>query len=315
MLGAALLALVSDDLKRVLAWSTVSQLAYMFAAIAVGDPDAATAHLVAHGVFKALLFLSAGCVAHAVGSTALSAAGGLRRRLPVTAWTSAVGFAALAGVVPTSGFFTKDAVLDAGLGAVDGSGPVAGWVAVVVVAAGLATVVVTAAYALRTWWRVFLGPVPDVATAGRRDEPVAMSAPLVLLAVGVLAYSLTQEPHLLTGVVTTVLVLAAAAVTVPVLRRGADPADLLGPVAPALRTEGGFERLNDAIGAGVGRVAAVVVALDHQVVDAYPRGVAATARAGARLSDRAVTGNVQTYATVLAAGVAVAVLVMAVVVR
>ena len=66
-----------------------------------------------HGAFKALLFLGCGCVMHAVGSSALSAMGGLRRRMPVTFWTMTIGFAALAGVIPTVGFFTKDSVLHA----------------------------------------------------------------------------------------------------------------------------------------------------------------------------------------------------------
>ncbi|MCW2830332.1 MAG: NADH-quinone oxidoreductase subunit, partial [Aeromicrobium sp.] len=101
MLLGALLALVQTDLKRALAWSTVSQLAFMFAAVAAGDPEAGTDHLISHGVFKALLFLGCGCLMHAVGTSALSAMGGLRWSMPVTFWTMTIGFAALAGVVPT----------------------------------------------------------------------------------------------------------------------------------------------------------------------------------------------------------------------
>ncbi len=78
MLLGALFALVQTDLKRALAWSTVSQLAFMFAALSAGDGDAGTDHLLSHGAFKALLFLGCGCVMHAVGSSALSAMGGLR---------------------------------------------------------------------------------------------------------------------------------------------------------------------------------------------------------------------------------------------
>jgi NADH-quinone oxidoreductase subunit L len=110
--GAAF-ALAGDDVKRILAWSTVSQLAYMFAALAVGSALAATGHLLVHGAFKALLFLGAGCLAHAVGSTAISAMGGLRHSMPWTFWSMTASLAALVGLLPTAGFFSKDAVLGA----------------------------------------------------------------------------------------------------------------------------------------------------------------------------------------------------------
>lgn len=126
MLMGALFALVQTDLKRALAWSTVSQLALMFAAVAASDPEAGLDHLVAHGVFKALLFLGCGCLMHAVGTSALSAMGGMRRPMPVTFWTMTIGFAALAGIVPTAGFFTKDSVLHALESATEGDGALAG---------------------------------------------------------------------------------------------------------------------------------------------------------------------------------------------
>ncbi|GAA0333191.1 NADH-quinone oxidoreductase subunit L [Actinoallomurus spadix] len=111
MLGAALAALAQDDLKRVLAYSTISQLAYMAAGLAVGARDGAVFHLLAHGAFKALLFLGAGCVIVAVGSNLMSAMGGLRLAMPVTFWSMTIGFAALAGIPPASGFFSKDTIL------------------------------------------------------------------------------------------------------------------------------------------------------------------------------------------------------------
>ena len=94
MLLGALFAVAQDDLKRVLAWSTVSQLAYMFAALSVGAYAAGVFHLISHGAFKALLFLGAGAVVHAVGGTSMEVMGGLRRRLPLTFVTTTVGFAA-----------------------------------------------------------------------------------------------------------------------------------------------------------------------------------------------------------------------------
>src|SRR4051795_11910439 len=114
MLVGALYAAMSNDLKRVLAWSTVSQLAYMFGALAAGAWNAAVLHLLAHGVFKALLFLAAGSVVHAVGgATSMEAMGGLREKLPDTFVTMTLGFGALAGLVPLAGFFTKDAIVHA----------------------------------------------------------------------------------------------------------------------------------------------------------------------------------------------------------
>ena len=112
MFLGALYALFTHDLKRVLAWSTVSQLAYMFGALAAGAWSAAVLHLLAHGAFKALLFLAAGSVVHAVGgATSMEAMGGLRDKVPDTFVTMTLGFGALAGVVPLVGFFTKDAVI------------------------------------------------------------------------------------------------------------------------------------------------------------------------------------------------------------
>ena len=114
MFLAAVYAMVTHDLKRVLAWSTVSQLAYMFGALAAGAWSAAVLHLLAHGAFKALLFLAAGSVVHAIGgATSMDVMGGLRDKVPDTFVTMTIGFAALAGVVPLVGFFTKDAVIHA----------------------------------------------------------------------------------------------------------------------------------------------------------------------------------------------------------
>src|SRR5215207_6549620 len=173
MLLGAVFALVQSDLKRALAWSTVSQLAFMFAALATGDRDAGTDHLLSHGAFKALLFLGCGCLMHAVGSSALSAMGGVRRSMPVTFWTMTIGFAALAGVVPTVGFFTKDSVLAALEDAADGDGPLPGGLAYVVLAVAFFTSLVTAMYATRLWLTAFFGPSP-VEPVETHEAPRAM---------------------------------------------------------------------------------------------------------------------------------------------
>jgi NADH-quinone oxidoreductase subunit L len=193
MLLGALAATAAEDIKRVLAWSTVSQLAYMAGALAVGATAAALFHLLTHAAFKALLFLAAGSVIHAVGSNLMSAMGGLRRGMPVTFWSMTIGLGALVGLPPLAGFWSKDAILHAASGG-------AGAVASLVFAAGLATVVVTAWYATRMWLRTFFGPA---ASGPGHEPPPLMAWPVVALAVpsallGFVAFADTWVPWLST---------------------------------------------------------------------------------------------------------------------
>jgi NADH-quinone oxidoreductase subunit L len=168
---AGLAALGQDDLKRVLAYSTISQLGYMFLAVGVGAYAVAIFHLVAHAFFKALLFLSAGSVMHATdGEIDVTRLGGLRKRMPVTATFFAIGGLALAGIPLLAGFFSKDQILAATYEA----GRTGLWV-VGVIAAGLTAVYIARAYAL-----TFEG-------APRRDlhpheAPALMTAPMAVLA-------------------------------------------------------------------------------------------------------------------------------------
>ena len=111
ILLGAFAATAQDDIKRVLAWSTVSQIGYMAAALAVGAPAVALFHLLTHAAFKALLFLGAGSVIHGVGTNSMSAMGGLRRRMPATFWCMTIGLGALVGLPPLAGFWSKDAIL------------------------------------------------------------------------------------------------------------------------------------------------------------------------------------------------------------
>ena len=105
------MACVEGDIKRVLAYSTVSQLGYMMAAAGAGAAEAGFLHLLTHGLFKALLFLAAGAVIHAVGTNDVFRMGGLFRAMPQTAVVFLVGTLALSGVPPLAGFFSKEAVL------------------------------------------------------------------------------------------------------------------------------------------------------------------------------------------------------------
>jgi len=148
-----LLALVQDDIKKILAYSTISQLGYMVAAIGVGGYTASVFHLFTHGFFKALLFLGAGSLIHAVHSNNISDMGGLRRFMPHTFWTFTIGSLALAGFPLTAGFFSKDEILIAGdLWAVNGfaTGTAVYWV-------GLAAAFVTTFYMARAWFLIFMG--------------------------------------------------------------------------------------------------------------------------------------------------------------
>ena len=113
MLGAALMAFVQDDIKRVLAYSTISQLAYMVAGMSMGPAGRTGAffHLFTHAFFKALLFLGSGAVIHAVHTNNMSEMGGLRKKMPITFWTFLIGSLALAGLPPLAGFWSKDELL------------------------------------------------------------------------------------------------------------------------------------------------------------------------------------------------------------
>jgi len=186
MLIAALLALVQDDIKRVLAYSTVSQLAYMMAGLGVGGYSAGVFHLFTHAFFKALLFLAAGAVIHAVHSNDMSEMGGLARAMPVTFGTFLVGALALAGIAPLSGFWSKDEILTdawrAGFGeGVEGLATSRG-VAQVVFVAGMVTAFLTALYVARMLWLTF-----GAAYRGHghpHEAEAGILVPLVVLAVG-----------------------------------------------------------------------------------------------------------------------------------
>ncbi|MGW2823339.1 NADH-quinone oxidoreductase subunit 5 family protein [Streptomyces sp. NPDC001443] len=203
MTGAALAALAQDDIKRVLAYSTISQLGYMTGALAVGDRGAAVFHLLSHGAFKALLFLAAGVVIHATGTNSLAAMSrmtGLRDRVPDAYWTMTVALLSLAAIPPFSGFFSKESVLGAAEHVITGhtehAPAAAGWTVLV---AGLVTALLTAGYATRLWLLAFRGQgaeVPGLAPSaepGRAEEhrvrePLTMTVVLWVLAVPSLAF-------------------------------------------------------------------------------------------------------------------------------
>ncbi|MGI5427908.1 NADH-quinone oxidoreductase subunit 5 family protein [Streptomyces sp. CA-179760] len=189
MAGSGLAALAQDDIKRVLAYSTIGQLGYMTGALAVGDRGAAVFHLLSHGAFKALLFLAAGVIIHAAGTNSLAAMSrmrNLRDRVPDAFWTMTVALLALAAIPPFSGFFSKEAVLGVAEHVVTGhtehAPAAAGWIILV---AGLLTAVLTAAYAMRLWLLAFRGRGTEAPDHGK--EPLTMTVVLWVLAVPSLA--------------------------------------------------------------------------------------------------------------------------------
>ena len=174
---AASIAFTQNDIKRVLAYSTLSQLGYMFAALGVGAFSAAIFHLMTHGFFKGLLFLGSGSVIHAVGDEQdMNNMGGLWRRIPVTHWTMLVGTLAIAGIPPLAGFFSKDEVL----GESFKLGFAWVWAIGIVVAA------MTAFYMWRLMGKTFYGPPSGHARSiwdRIHESTPTMTVSLVLLAI------------------------------------------------------------------------------------------------------------------------------------
>jgi NADH-quinone oxidoreductase subunit L len=145
---AATIALTQNDIKKVLAYSTVSQLGYMFLGCGVGAFSAGMFHVTTHAFFKALLFLGAGSVIHAMHHEQdMRKMGGLSRKIPITHWTMVAGWLAICGIIPFAGLWSKDAILGAALGA-----PKWGTIYYVV---GLGTAVLTAFYMTRLMWKTF----------------------------------------------------------------------------------------------------------------------------------------------------------------
>ncbi|GIF12230.1 NADH-quinone oxidoreductase subunit L [Actinoplanes teichomyceticus] len=311
ILLGALSAMAQDDLKRVLAWSTVSQIGYMTGALAVGSPAAALFHLLTHAAFKALLFLAAGAVIHAVGTNLLSRMGGLREHMPVTFWSFVIGLGALAGLPPLAGFWSKENVLTAAAHATDGGERVPAWAAWVVWLAALLAVGVTAWYATRLLLRAFFGPSRAHGPAGPHwevgfddgryhtpavphDPPALMRWPILLLAVPAALLGLAafapgfrhalelDDPHLGVAILLPLLLLATGAGTAWWLWWAApsvDPAEALGRARPLLAAGFHLDAVQGAlIVRPVKALARLATATDERVVDAAVEGAGAGTR-------------------------------------
>ncbi len=209
---AGTIGLVQNDIKRVLAYSTVSQLGYMFVAMGVGAYAAGIFHLYTHAFFKALLFLGSGAVIHALaGEQDIRYMGGLKKYLPITYWTFVIGALAIAGVPLLSGFFSKDEILFRALAGTDvHSGSTVIWIV------GMVTSLLTATYMFRLVFLTFHGTrrtapahhgqgghgghdAHEAHHGAPHEAPPSMAIPLIVLAIGSVIAGYVGVPHALGG--------------------------------------------------------------------------------------------------------------------
>ena len=304
-LFAAVIATAQTDIKRVLAYSTVSQLGYMFLGLGVGATGAAVFHLVTHAFFKALLFLGAGSVIHGLGGEQdMQRMGGLRERMPVTFWTMAAAGLAIAGVPPLAGFFSKDEIVSSAFREM----PVLGVV-------GLVAAALTAYYTGRLLCLTFLGRsrLSHEAEHHVHESPPVMTLPLAILAVGAVAGGFLPVPALLGHGGEAGAPLALMALATGLAVGGLWLAYQLHVVHPAVPAQvaarlGGFyqlvrdkfrvDELYDAVVIRPLFAAADVAArgIDPKLIDGTVNGTGMLVAATSGVWRRLQTGNVQHYA-------------------
>jgi NADH-quinone oxidoreductase subunit L len=178
-LFAASIAIVQTDIKRVLAYSTMSQIGYMFLAVGIGAYSAGFFHLMSHAFFKALLFMAAGNVIHAMHDEQdMRKYGGLFRQLPRTSWSFLIGSISLVGIIPFVGFFSKEQILGAAFSKPDDTLSLAVW------GIGFVTALITGFYTGRMWWMAFWGkPSLERPVEHPHEAPPVMLIPVMVLAV------------------------------------------------------------------------------------------------------------------------------------
>ena len=184
---AAYIAITQNDIKKVIAYSTISSLGFMFMALGAGAWVAGIFYLFAHGFFKGLLFLCSGSVIHAMGGEQdMRKMGGLRKKIPITFWTMLIGALAMVGVIPFAGFWAKDEIIGADF--VDGY--------YVVWAVGIVTVLLTAIYMFRLIFLTFCGEsrADEEVQEHIHESPPVMTVPLVLLAIPAAVLGLRRRP-------------------------------------------------------------------------------------------------------------------------
>jgi NADH-quinone oxidoreductase subunit L len=335
-LMAGTIGLVQNDIKRVLAYSTVSQLGYMFLAMGVGAFGAGIFHLYTHAFFKALLFLGSGAVIHALGGEQdLRRMGGLKKDLPITYWTFLIGALALAGVPGLAGFFSKDEILFRTFE----SGHTVMW------AIGLLTSLLTAVYMFRVVFLAFHGSSranhgghgSDHGGHGSHlhDAPPAMAIALIVLAIGSVGagwiatpFEHFIEPSLAAPVaeaaeaagesgaevtlmvVSSVVAVAGIGLAVFFFLKRKDAADRLAVqfagLHRVLENKYYVDEIYDATIVGPIHIASrqgLWKVLDVRVIDGAVNGVATAVDGASALLRRVQTGSVRTYAASLFFGV------------
>jgi NADH-quinone oxidoreductase subunit L len=322
---AATIAIVQTDIKKVLAYSTISQLGFMFLALGVGAYGVAVFHLYTHAFFKACLFLGAGSVIHALGGEQdIRNMGGLAKRIPVTFATFAVATAAIAGLPPLAGFFSKDEILWFAFASESGGSPLL-WL----VASG--TALMTAFYMFRLLWLTFLTPsrMSHEVEHHVHESPLSMTGVLVVLAVLSAVGGFVSIPHFLEHllplpgvhhelehyetpliVLSVVLALAGLAAAFLIYGKGLARGEALAARFPRLHKllSGKYyvdELYENLLGKPLNWISErVFLGLgDRFLIDGSLNGMASLAqRAAGRLS-RVETGNLQFYVLLAVLGV------------
>jgi NADH-quinone oxidoreductase subunit L len=300
---AALIATQQDDIKRILAYSTLSQLGYMVMAVGLASNDAAMFHLFTHAFFKALLFLAAGSVIVMLHHEQnIWKMGGLRRRLPITFITFAVGALALIGCPPFSGFFSKDAILAL---ACERNVPV--------FAVALFTAFLTAFYVIRMLVIVFFGNPRGESARDSRESSLVMTAPLIVLAIlatlggfaffarNFLALPVEKEAASFVSVLAIVAVILGSGLAIAIYRgRPSDPMDV-----ELLRHKFYFDELYSwLIRWSQELLARVAAFVDRWIIDAGAVGGSSRGTWGLGAVLRLIqVGNLQAYAILFGLGV------------
>ena len=351
---AASMALNNMNIKRVLAYSTISQLGFMIMALGAGGYLLATApgtesamgytagvfHMMNHAFFKALLFLCAGSVIHAVGTEDMRKMGGLRKKMPITSITMLIGSLSIAGIPILSGFWSKDLILEA-LMVPFNEGSAAGIIFLLIFIVAAITAFMTAFYMFRMWFMTFVGKKGSASEHCHGESPKSMTVPLCILAVfaavsgllilfglnDMLTFNLHgghyvvggyghTGSHILEEILTNVftyvsIALAAGGIAVAyflyVHKRDHVPEDLgdeYGGIYGMLKARYGFPKLyNEMSWYGGYGVAKLVNFVDRRIVDGSVNGIATGITYGSEVLSKAQTGYVRNYATVVAAGV------------
>lgn len=328
---AALIAIQQDDIKRIIAYSTLSQLGYMVMSVGLQGQTPAMFHLTTHAFFKALLFLSAGSVITALHHDQdIWKMGAIRKKMPVTFFTFLVGALALSGIIPFAGFYSKDSILGQALSRHDFEGNL-------LFAVGVFVAALTTFYTFRLFFVVFCGKEKSETASHAHESPVVMTAPLVILAVfafiggfigieGIYNKIFSAQPEQSAGFASTLFapfthapVAAWLGILAFVIGLGCayalyakaekDPLpEKLGGLATAMKNKFYFDEIYEATFVRAHDfIAAVCAGIDRWFVEWFCIGLI---RGSTDLTGRGLrllqTGNLQTYAFLFVLGVAIA---------